>query len=169
MNKNMRQDGITLAITLVVLLIITLLGIAGMQSGIFQEEMSSNMRDSSLSFQAAETALAAGESWLMALSAFPALQTSCTSTPCVLSNDPTVYPEIAGASWWSANGTSVSTTNAAILPRYVIMYQKFVPDDATLGYGYSKNGTHYFTITVQGFGMTNTAMTILQGNIGRRF
>lgn len=165
----LKQDGITLAITLIVLVLITLIGVAALKNGLYQEKMSGNTRDSDRSFQAAETALDEGQNWLLAITDFPTLQTSCSATPCILKQDSTIYPEIASANWWATNSTAVSTTNTASSPQYVIMYERFVPDDATVGLGYAKDGVHYFNITTQGVGITNVARTILQGNVGRRF
>lgn len=56
-----RQTGATLAISLVLLTIATLVGIVAMQGTTLQEKMAGNLRDSNLAFQAAESALAAGE------------------------------------------------------------------------------------------------------------
>ena len=52
-----RQRGVSLVIVLVLLVATSLLGIAGRRSTAMQERMSANMRDRSLAFQAAESAL----------------------------------------------------------------------------------------------------------------
>lgn len=57
-----RQNGVALAVSLVLLLVATLLGIAGIQNTTLQERMSGNMFDRSLAMQAAEAALRAAES-----------------------------------------------------------------------------------------------------------
>lgn len=56
-----RQTGATLAISLILLAIATLVGVAAMQGTTLQEKMAGNLRDSSLAFQAADSALLAGE------------------------------------------------------------------------------------------------------------
>lgn len=51
------QSGITLVVVLVLLIVISLLGVAVMRSSGMQESMSANLRDRAIAFQAAEMAL----------------------------------------------------------------------------------------------------------------
>jgi type IV pilus assembly protein PilX len=59
-----RERGSALIIALVFLLLMTILGVASMQSTVLQERMAGNQRDRNLAFQAAEAALRAGEDWV---------------------------------------------------------------------------------------------------------
>lgn len=59
-----RFRGSALIIALVFLLMLTVLGVAGMQGTTQQERMSGNMYNRNLAFQAAETALRAGENFV---------------------------------------------------------------------------------------------------------
>ncbi|MFZ1642730.1 MAG: PilX N-terminal domain-containing pilus assembly protein [Candidatus Contendobacter sp.] len=52
-----RQGGAALVVGLILLVVITLVGVGAMQSTTLQEKMAGNLRDSNLSFQAAEVAL----------------------------------------------------------------------------------------------------------------
>ena len=52
-----RQRGVALVVVLILLLIVTLLGLASMRGALLEERMSGNLYDRSLSFQAAERAL----------------------------------------------------------------------------------------------------------------
>ena len=61
-----RENGAALFVSLVFLLILTVIGLAGMQSTSLQEKMASHMRERNLAFQAAESALRAGEAYLAA-------------------------------------------------------------------------------------------------------
>ena len=56
-----RQQGAALAVGLLILLVITMVGVSAMRNTTLQEKMTGNLRDENLSFQAAETALNAGE------------------------------------------------------------------------------------------------------------
>lgn len=58
------QRGAVLVISLIMLLLMTLIGTTGMQATSLEEKMAGNMRNRNLAFQAAESALAAGESFL---------------------------------------------------------------------------------------------------------
>lgn len=55
------SDGMILATLLIFLAILTLLAVTSLQSTILQEKLSSNVRDRSVAFQAAEAAIRAGE------------------------------------------------------------------------------------------------------------
>ena len=59
-NKS-RQQGVALIMSLVILLVLTILGIQGMQTSTFEEKMAGNFRDKQMAFEAAESALKAGE------------------------------------------------------------------------------------------------------------
>ena len=59
-----RQQGISLLVVLVLLLAMSVLGIAVWRSAAMQERMSANMYDRSLATQAAETAIVAARDWL---------------------------------------------------------------------------------------------------------
>ncbi|MCC5885421.1 MAG: hypothetical protein JJT88_03185 [Gammaproteobacteria bacterium] len=59
-----RQQGVALFLALVVLLIITVLGVSGLQTTTLEERMAANSRDRDLAFQAAEAALLDAERFL---------------------------------------------------------------------------------------------------------
>ena len=59
------QQGATLIVALVMLLLISLLAIGGMQGSILQERMSSNAHDGAISFQASEAVLRQAETDLI--------------------------------------------------------------------------------------------------------
>lgn len=55
------QSGVVLPISMIMLLLLTLIGITGSEVTGLEEKMAGNSRDNNLAFQAAETALRAGE------------------------------------------------------------------------------------------------------------
>lgn len=57
--KQERQTGAALIVALVILLAVTMIGISAVKSGLFHERMAFNAQANELSFQAAETAIAA--------------------------------------------------------------------------------------------------------------
>ncbi|WKJ89761.1 PilX N-terminal domain-containing pilus assembly protein [Methylomonas montana] len=69
-----RQAGVVLAVSLIMLLLLTLIGVTGARVTGLDEKMAGNMRDRNLAFQAAESALNAGETAAAAttISACPA-------------------------------------------------------------------------------------------------
>ena len=62
--KAASQSGVVLVISLIMLLLLTLIGVTGMQTTSLEEKMSGNLRDKNLAFQAAESALRAAENSL---------------------------------------------------------------------------------------------------------
>lgn len=66
-----RQAGVVLAISLVMLLLLTLIGATGARVTGLDEKMAGNMRDRNLAFQAAESALNAGETAAAAATLLP--------------------------------------------------------------------------------------------------
>ncbi len=59
-----QQRGVALFLALVVLLIITILGVSGLQTTTLEERMAANARDRDMAFQAAEAALLDAERFL---------------------------------------------------------------------------------------------------------
>ena len=60
-----KQNGITLIVGLILLLVMTMLGLTAIQVTTQQERMAGNLRDRNIAFQAAESALREGESALI--------------------------------------------------------------------------------------------------------
>ena len=75
-----REQGISLLVVLVLLLIMTLLGLAILRGTMLEERMAGNMFDRSLSFQAAESALREAE--LIASTSPSPPATGCTNGIC---------------------------------------------------------------------------------------
>ncbi len=64
-----QQSGAVLFISLIMLLLLTMIGVTGTQVTSLEEKMAGNMRDRNLAFQAAESALRAGEAAAVAAAA----------------------------------------------------------------------------------------------------
>lgn len=73
------QQGAVLAISLIILLLMTIIGVSAMQSTTLQEKMAGNLRDSNLAFQAAESALRDAENYLFTAASLPSFSSTCTS------------------------------------------------------------------------------------------
>lgn len=70
-----RQRGVALIVALILLVVATLMGLAGISGTTLQERMSANMYDRSLAMQASEAALRAAEA---AITANPAVGLDCS-------------------------------------------------------------------------------------------
>ncbi|HEC59907.1 MAG TPA: hypothetical protein ENI24_10115, partial [Methylophaga sp.] len=66
-----KQQGVVLVISLIMLLIMTILAISSMSTTILEEKMSGNFKDRNMAFQAAEAGLRAGESYLRTTPVLP--------------------------------------------------------------------------------------------------
>lgn len=123
-----RQRGVALLVVLILLLVMTLLGLASLRGSLMEERMSAGLYDRSLGFQAAEAALREGEALLAAGGVvFPAsgcLAGLCAQRVDVLTTDlarwvdpatPWRNSAVALAVDSDGDGTSIATT-----PQFVI-------------------------------------------------
>jgi type IV pilus assembly protein PilX len=75
------QRGAALIVGLIMLLLLTLIGVAGMRDTLLQEKMAGNMRDREIALQAAESALRAAEAQLgNSQSLYLPILMDCTTT-----------------------------------------------------------------------------------------
>lgn len=79
------ERGATLVVVLILLLVMTILGLAALRGTLLEERMSANMLDRSLGFQAAESALREGEAVAAAI-ATPPTGSGCTNGICGIPN-----------------------------------------------------------------------------------
>ena len=168
-----KQNGAVLAITIIFLLLLTILGMAAIENSIIQSKIENNLTDADRAFQAAESALREGESFLFGLSAKPIIVNTCQIKPCVLIHNSTLYPENQNLSWWETNGTIYQGSlpvKVAARPLYIIQFQRFIPDDNTIGLGQgTSSGKYYYQITARGTGSNINSISILQSVVVRRF
>lgn len=125
-----KQHGVSLSIVLILLLIMTLLGLASMRGALMQEKMSANQFDRSLGFQAAEAALRTAEARLEPTP--PAtFSATCTTGLCT-------KPAAGSVNRWDDAATAWSTLPASGTnppARYIIeaMGAAEIPNPRTSG------------------------------------
>lgn len=114
-----REQGAVLIVALVMLLLLTVVGLAGMQDANLQESMAGNMRDRNIAFQVAEAGLRAGENELR-----KATITAPVSAPVVRPGDPCFWWTCGGSATvfnWSASPAVTASLNYGVPnPQYVI-------------------------------------------------
>lgn len=108
------QRGASLIVVLILLLVMTLLGLAVLRSTLLEERMSSNLLDRSIAFQAAESALREGELVAAGQPAVPA--SGCTAGICSLPDASAADRWLGNAGW--VNGTTVP--NLGGTPQYMV-------------------------------------------------
>jgi type IV pilus assembly protein PilX len=157
------------------LMVMTLIGVSGMQTTSLEEKMTSNMRDRSLAFQAAESALRAGETFLTGAT-LPAFDgTANTGRYTTTANNPSYWDTID----WS-DSTKVTTytgydsaalAHLAAAPTYIIeqLPATAAPAGASSGgsleAGVPPSGggaVGWYRITARGIGGTGNAVVMLQ-------
>lgn len=87
-----KQRGMVLLVCLVMLLLLTVIGIAAISNSTLQERMVGGSRDYNTAFQAAEAALRVGE-------AFVRQQVEASADPANLFNAATACPALSAAQW----------------------------------------------------------------------
>lgn len=119
-NTPNRQRGVTLVIVLLLLIVVTLLGLAAMRGSILQERMSGNVTARGLAFQSAEGALRVAEEWLV--DADPAIPASgCSNGVCAMPVDGNA-PAYEAANFWTTAGNyrSVDGGDGIEMLRYAV-------------------------------------------------
>jgi type IV pilus assembly protein PilX len=119
-----RQKGSTLIISVILLVIMTLLGLAGIRGITQQEKMANHSLDRSLAFQAAEAALRAVEQLVEANKPTPTANCSVVTNlmscaPPVATNTPR-WLDDTFASWQSLS--AVGTGALAVTPQYFVEF-----------------------------------------------
>lgn len=162
------QSGAVLVVSLIMLLLLTVIGVAGVQTTSLEERMAGNNRDRNLAFQSAEAALRAGEVRIETLwnNGAGSIQVFCTGVAGQFSsvagcNNPAPDPHAANT--WSDNTKSIthntgsSTVNTQ--PRYFITYDTaHNPGPPVIPIS--------FTITARGTGGQDGTEVILQSHYG---
>jgi type IV pilus assembly protein PilX len=180
-----KQTGAALIVSLVILLIMTMIGLAAMRTSSMAEKMAANTMDVEIAFQATEIALRDAESWVAALTAEPDpndtgsnnIWTADAMDPDL--NNPESWWHERNAAWWTANGIAHATnitfdtnggTKTITTPRYIIEYQQFVTDDLVVGTGGGPStGRVYYRITARGTGGSDQSRVLLQSTMAKRY
>lgn len=169
--KIKQQQGAVLAVSLIMLLLLTMLGITGMQTTSLEEKMAGNTNNLNLSFESSETALRVGEQFLNGLTAHVVGTPSCTS-PCqdhiysLGQIDPTVV-----ANWIPTAMTDLpagTISGVATQPMYYMEYEQFRPYSLNIGMA-GIPGRVMYRVSGHGTGGNNLATTTLQTQFTKEF
>lgn len=172
-----RASGSALIISILLLLVMSVLGLAAMQTTTLQERMSMNMRDRHMAFQAAEAALRDAEQFLFAGGGLLATfngeglcpPVTANTNPCT-GDDPMLAGDAAAWAAYDWENQSMAYSGAAIEglaqpPRYVIerLDVTLAEQAATLHADEEAQGeVAVFRITARSTGGTDVGVVILQ-------
>lgn len=117
------QSGAALPFVLLLLLIVTILGVASMRGAIMQERMASNTAARGMAFQVAEAGLRQAEIIVRdGTVTFPA--SGCSAGRCAMMAAPATPAWMATGFWTTGagfqTGTAVSVGSVSVSPRFVI-------------------------------------------------
>lgn len=166
----MKEEGAVLIIGLIMMLLLTIIGLASIRGTDLQERMAGNMRDRNLAFQSAEAGLRAGE-----LVGFGLTGTAVPNANGYFDNlnrSSTIKrPALWEKTDWEAGTNSIKLANNIISdvadqPRYVIEEITAVSNAANEGSGieagHVKDIRFYYQVTSRGIGGTTNTEVVLQ-------
>lgn len=141
------QRGIALVVALILLLLITLVGLAAMRGTLMQQRMASNLYDRQVALQNAEAAIRAATALVPTTPTLSWHNCQNSAVTCLPNpfNDPTlpasaIHPVSAGT---SAGAYSAGVT-AGYQPQYVVENMgNWVDQNANTGFGNTANSRNY--------------------------
>jgi type IV pilus assembly protein PilX len=173
-----REQGAVLIVGLIMLLLLTIIGLASIRGSDLQERMAGNMRDRNLAFQAAEAGLRRGEDTAMNRNGLTKPASINTSGYWDDLNKPFTASPGRPTAWdddgWTANSKKVANgtlEGLADQPSYAIEQLLVPPDLAGEGshVGFASQlemtPTTFYRVTSRGLGGTVSSEVILQSTI----
>lgn len=163
------QRGVVLVISLLLLLVLTLIGVAATRSTTLEERMTANQRDREVAFQAAEAALRDGESALQA------------AAPGQFNNTNGLYDQstMSFSNWtgadWSDTGTGTivysGTLNPAPMsaPRYYLVQttSTAAATGQSLAADQPTTGSTIYQVIARGVGLSGNTVVVLESSYKR--
>ena len=160
------QQGMVLVICLIMLLLLTLSGLAAMRGSTLQEKMAGNSRDSEQAFLAAEAALRGGETFMASASGASATfnTTGTAGLYDVATSGVNVDWQAATANWRN----SATLGGVAATPKYLI---ERLPEVTNKGLSLEADQPLstmiIYRITASAVGQTTTSRAVLQSTFRR--
>lgn len=177
-----RQRGVALVMALVFLLLLTILGVAALNTTSLEEKMANNVKDRNLAFQSAESALAVAENWVYTQIGKPVFPNTSIGLYTPVTSDTVATPNWDSVSWSGSSvvtypntpGQTVSGSLGKILtqPKYIIEDMGEIPESGgslVTTSSYKGKGTTVLRITARGTGGTDAAVVMLQSTYSRAF
>ena len=172
-----RHSGATLVIAMLMLLVLTVLGLASMTMTRFEERMAGNSRDVNLAFQGAEAGLRDAEERIRLWNEFT-VPAACATAPCSVWQQNKLPVDLRDQllTWWTANATEYGVAGTKEItevtrdPLVVVEDLDFVPDSAALTPSYSHQpGRTFYRVTADSAGASDTAEAILESTFVQRY
>ena len=156
------QRGATLIVGMIFLLVLTIIGLAGMEVTGLEEKMAGNMRDRNMSFQSAEAALRDGEDYLESFVVLPAFDgtNGLYSLPIdgTKNWEEVVWTSSAAVRSYSGPGFSELASSSA----YIIEDLAAAATSDSLEVGVPADTKRFYRVTSRAVGQTSSSVVILQ-------
>jgi len=180
-----RQRGSVLAVSLMMLVMLTILGLTVTRTAVTEQKIAQNQRAKELAFAAAESALRDAEHWIDQQRLYPQ-EKVCTTPACnliaVISsadekfNQDQDYLGLNTSSWLKhgrllhtqIKGEALQLSGLAEQPRYIIREARFMPDTLTRGLE-AQPGRYLYEVTGWGTGTETFVEVVLQSTFIRRY
>lgn len=167
------QAGVTLVVSLVILVSLTILGVTSMMSSRTEVSMAGNLRKAGIAFNAAEAGLRAGEAFV----------NSSTSTTIYADPANGLYDQTdpspsygVSATWTASQLAGTSLPDVAAQPSFIIHFlgdrsQNEVAAVNIGGYGSGQPGitVSNFKITARGVGQSTNEVRYVQSHLGHEY
>ena len=172
--RSNRQSGMTLVVSLVILISLTILGVTSMQATRTEVSMAGNLRESGFTFNAAEAGLRHAESFIND----SASKTVYTDPSIGLYDRLDEDPNYADILEWTTASQYATTSLPYVVeqPKFIIKYlgdrsQNEVAAVNIGGYGSGQPGitVSNFRVTARGTGQTGNAYRFVQSYYGKEF
>jgi len=157
--------GATLIVALIMLALIAIIGFGALQTTTMEEKMAGNLRDKTISFQAAEAGLRDREGWLREQSSPPA-----TTEWLVAKGDLDLslpFPFGATPLEYGDEGV-IDMENVSADPTMVVEEMEFLPDELVVGFEVRK-GRDVYRVIARGTGQSPNSLTELETTYAKRF
>lgn len=174
------QRGAALIMALMFLTILTILGVTAMSGASLEEKMAGNLKEQTVAFEAAETAVTAGETIVAALTEMPKILPGA-SADTTFDGEAGWYDVKTGAVEWKTHAWSASTgsanysglTNVYTQPKHIIEETAVIENGSlrvpTDYIANRKTGKVFYRITGRGTGGTDAAQAIVQSVYAKQF
>jgi len=167
------QRGVTLIVALFIVLLMGILSLSAIRGSGMQESMAGNMRDKSLAFQAAESALREGEGVVMKPGPLPAFDgTNGLHLELMPALSPIRYTDEDWADTFKVRITALNLGVEAE-PAYVVeeLEADLGKEASASGSGVDADSLYLeavpYRVTVRGVGLTSDSVVILQSHVKR--
>jgi type IV pilus assembly protein PilX len=168
------QRGAVLIVALVLLLVLTILGTAGVRDTAMEERMAGNFRDFSAALEAAETALRTGEIALGSSTSFGSMSFTTAGTDGlydVAAMSSSVDP-LSASNWADVDSSVLDKSNTLVNadPDYYIEQLPEIDlpgSDLVVGFQDKPPPVQFYRVTGKGYGISPNSEVILQSTYFR--